>query len=149
MATFPTRLDYFAGNENAPGDPFGRTELSLEPSGAAKLVHKHRGVHRTWTGKVDAATLASLWSALEAGGFPNVPKHPVPGGSAMRVLTALVDDKPVDAFVAWHAAAKLDGYREAFPMLDSIVRQLSEDSVQATPNTLPPVVTDIVRQSAN
>ena len=149
MAAFPTRLDYIAGNENAPGDPFGRTELTLEASGDAKLVHKHRGVHKTWTGKVDAATLQTLWSALEAGGFPNVPKHPVPGGSAMRVLTATVDGKALDAFVAWHAAAKLDGYKDAFPMLDSIVRQLSEDTVHASPNTLPPVVTDIVRQSAN
>ena len=145
MADFPTRLEYNAGLENAPGDPFGRTELVIEADGTARLVHKHVGAVHTWTAKVDVATLRAVWAELERGGFPEIPKHPVPGGSAMRTLLAHVGHEKQGGQIAWNAAAKLPGFHEAFAMLDSIVRQISEDTVQATPNTLPPVVTDIVR----
>jgi hypothetical protein len=86
MADFPLRLEYNAGLENAPGDPFGRTELVVEANGSARLVHKHVGLARTWTGQVDVATLQTAWAALERGGFPEIPQHPVPGGSAMRTI---------------------------------------------------------------
>jgi hypothetical protein len=144
MADFPLRLEYNAGLENAPGDPFGRTELVVEANGTARLVHKHIGLARTWTGQVDVATLQTAWAALERGGFPEIPQHPVPGGSAMRTLIAHgADGAKRGGNIAWHA--KLPGFIDAFPILDSIVRQLSEDTVKATPNTLPPVVTNIVR----
>ena len=145
MGTFPTRLEYNAGLENAPGDPFGRTELCIDADGTARLVHKHIGLARTWTAKVDTATLAVLWSALEKGGWPTIPPHPIPGGSAMRTLVAHVEGAQQRGDVAWNSAKNLAGYNEAFPILDSIVRQISEDTVKAAPNTLPPVVTDIVR----
>ena len=144
MADLPLRLEYNAGFENAPGDPFGRTELVVEANGSAKLVHKHVGLARTWTGQVDVATLQAAWDALVRGGFPEIPDHPLPGGSAIRHLVAhYAGGKVRSGNIAWHA--KLPGFVDAFPILDSIVRQLSEDSVQATPNTLPPVVTNIVR----
>jgi hypothetical protein len=149
MSAFPRRLDYNAGLENAPGDPFGRTELSLEPDGSARLTHKHVGEVRTWTAKVDVTTLQTLWDALERGGFPTIPPHRIPGGSAMRTLVAHVGDAQQTGHVAWNSAKDLAGYSDAFPILDSIVRQISEDTVQAAPNTLPPCVTDIVRSSAN
>lgn len=144
MADFPHRLEYNAGLENAPGDPFGRTELVVEPDGRAQLVHKHVGLARTWTAQVDVETLHTAWAALVRGGFPEIPQHPIPGGSAMRTLFAHgADGSRRGGHVAWHA--KLPGFVDAFPILDSIVRQISEDTVQATPNTLPPVVTNIVR----
>lgn len=147
MADFPTRLEYSAGNESSPGDPFGRTELTVDGEGNARLVHKHRGIARAWTAKVDSATLRDAWAALERGGFPVIPAHPVPGGSALRTIVARTGDTADGGHVAWHA--RLAGFDDAWPILDSIVRQISEDTVKATPNTLPPVVTDIKREGAN
>ena len=144
----PSRLQYDAGNENSPGNPFGRTELIIDADGHARLVHRRIGSVRSWTGKVLAATLSELWEALGRGGFPDVPQHPIPGGAAMRTLVAQVGDRKLGASVAWHAAKSLPGYSEAFPILDSIVRQLSEDTVKTAPNTLPPVVSDIVAETA-
>jgi len=146
---FPTRLEYNAGLDNAPGDPFGRTELAIEADGSATLVHKRMGQTKRWTAKVDAATLAAAWAALVKGGWPTVPQHPIPGGSAMRTLIAHTAEGTQRGDVAWNGAKNLDGYNEAFPILDSIVRQISQDTVKATPNTLPPVVTDIVCETTN
>jgi hypothetical protein len=147
MSDFPDRLEYNAGLENAPGDPFGRTELVIESDGRARLVHKHVGAVRTWTARVDRDPLQTLWVALERGGFPVIPHHDVPGGSAMRTLIAHVGGDLQGGNVAWNAARDLAGFSEAFPILDAIVRQISEDTVKAAPNTLPPVVRDIMRET--
>jgi hypothetical protein len=145
MSQFPIRLEYNAGLENAPGDPFGRTELAIERDGSARLVHKHVGAVHTWTAKVDLATLDALWSALERGGFPAIPSHLVPPGGALRTIIVHDGHRKHTGHIAWNSGAAYEGFKDAFPMLDSIVRQISQDTVQATPNTLPPVVTDIVR----
>ena len=81
------------GNENAPGDPFGRIELALEDDGRARLDHHHIGRHRAWTGTVDRAQVQAVRGALATAGFPTVPPHQIPGGSTMRELT--VDDERV------------------------------------------------------
>jgi hypothetical protein len=47
--------------------------------------------------------------------------------------------------VAWHAAKDLPGYDEAFGILDSLVRQMSEDTVAAAPDTLPASITELRR----
>src|SRR3954451_15841263 len=132
-------LFYGTGNENAPGDPFGRTELTLQDDGSARLDHRHIGRHRAWTGKVDATQVAALRSALQAAAFPDVAPHPIPGGSTMREL--VVDDERV--LIEWYAVDGMPGYKEAFGILDSLTRQLSGDSVQATPDTLPPSVSGL------
>jgi hypothetical protein len=129
---------YGTGNENAPGDPFGRTELTLAGDAGARLDHRHIGVHRAWTGRVDPAQLEALRGALETAGFPDVTPHQIPGGSTMRELA--VDGQRV--LIEWYAAENMPGYKEAFAILDSLVRQMSGDSVQATPDTLPPSVSD-------
>lgn len=147
MSDFPTRLEYNAGLENAPGDPFGRTELAIEHDGRARLVHRHAGRVRAWRGLIDRATLQTAWAALERGGFPTIPPHRVPGGAALRTLIAHVGEHRQGGHVAWNAAKDLPGYAEAFAILDSIVRQLSEDTVKATPNTLPPVISELVPEA--
>jgi hypothetical protein len=144
MSSFPSRLEYHAGLDGAPGDPFGRTEFAVTADCRARLVHRHLGRVRAWTGTIDARTLEAAWAALLRGGFPHVPRHPVPGGSALRVVIAHGADGAQSATVAWHAARDLPGYDAAFPILDSIVRQMSEDTVQAAPDTLPPVVSELV-----
>jgi hypothetical protein len=139
------RIAYTAGDEHSPTNPWGRTYLSIEPDGIARLEQRHLGRHRAWTGRVDVATVTRLHDALASVGFPEVPPHPVPGGAAIRTLALIEGDHRRAALVAWHAAKKLPGYAEVFEVLDSIVRQLSEDSLQLGPNKLPPVVTELVR----
>jgi len=147
MSDFPSRLEYNAGLESAPGDPFGRTELAIEHDGSARLVHRHVGRVRSWRAKIDLATLHAAWAALERGGFPVIPRHPVPGGSALRTLIAHHGDQKQGGHIAWNEALDLPGYNEAFPILDSIVRQISEDTVKAAPNTLPPVISELTPES--
>ncbi len=146
MTNVPSQLEYNAGLEHAPGDPFGRTELSIEADGRARLVHRHLGRVRAWTARIDPVALATLWAALEHGGFPEVARHRIPGGAAMRTVIAHNAGSARSVSVAWHAASDLAGYREAFASLDSIVRQMSEDTVQAAPNTLALVVSELVRE---
>src|SRR5213078_3275429 len=126
------------GNENSPSDPFGRTELAIEADGRARLVHFHRGMTRAWTAKIDRAILVTMWAALERGGFPTIPKHSIPGGSALRTLVAHRGDARSGGHIAYHSASELAGYSDAFPILDSLVRQIAEDTIKRTPNTLEP-----------
>jgi hypothetical protein len=139
------RYEYATGLENAPSDPFGRTELAIEPDGAARLDHRHVGRHRAWTARVDPQVLERLQATLERAGFPNVASHPVPAGAAIRTLVAERHGVREGVHVAWHAAKDLPGYDEAFAILDSLVRQMSEDTVKAAPDTLPPAVVDLRR----
>ena len=133
-------LTYRVGNEENPGDPFGRSLLEVAPDGSARLDHFARGgIKRAWSGRVEAAALERLWAALDRAGFPQVPKHPIVGGATMRGLT--VGDRR--AMVEWHAARKLAGYDEAFGLLDTIVRQLSQDIVKRTPAAGEAIVRDV------
>ena len=148
MADFPKRLEYSAGNANDPGDPFGHTLLLLQPDGSAQMINEYVGKQTMWSAKVEPATVQEIWAALARGGFPKIPDHEIPGGSSMRMVNAVYPDGEHDiGYIAWHAGPKMPGFGEAFAMLDSIVRQISEDTIQATPNTLPPVVSDIVRHA--
>lgn len=138
------RLSYSAGIESAPGNPFGAAELVIEPDGSARLDHRRHGEHRAWTGTIDGAVLDRVLAALERGGFPDVPRHPVPAGATMRRLVVTpADGEPRGALVAWHAAKDLPGYDEAFAALDSLARQMSMDSYQAAPDVLEPAVSDL------
>lgn len=125
------RLTYSIGNEHNPVDPFGRSHLVVEPDGGAQLDHYGRlGQHRAWTGRVEPAALQRLWSALQRAGFPSVADHhPLPPDAAICRLTAEAGDVRQIADVPWHAARGLPGYDEAVAILESIVRQLSEDTV--------------------
>lgn len=123
------RVKYSVGNETNPGNPFGRSELVIEPDGRATLEHHARGLAaQTFAGAVAAAELDRLWAALDRAGFPNVPKHPIPGGSTMRVLG--VDQDTVH--VEFYAAKKLAGYDEAFALLDDLIRHISGGAVART-----------------
>jgi hypothetical protein len=136
-------LSYSAGNEHSPEDPFGRTVLALDPDGAAQLDHYQRSGHRAWRGRVAPDAVERLRAALDASGYPAVPRHPIPAGSAMRTLVVESGAEQQRAYVAWHAAPKLPGYDELFMVLDSLVRQLSGDTVHAAPDVLPPSVSHV------
>src|SRR5262245_658 len=119
------RIAYSVGSERNPGDPFGRSELVIEPNGDARLEQHTRSGHAAWTGRVLVSALDKLWSALEEAAFPAMPKHRVPAGSAIRKLT--IGTEPARAvYIAYHASDTMPGYRDVFWILDSIIRQLSE-----------------------
>ncbi len=142
------RLTYSIGNEHNPTDPFGRSHLVVDPDGSVRLDHYGRLVqHRAWTGRLEPAALGQLWSALERAGFPNVAgHHPVPPDAPICTLAVEVGGTRQGAYLPWHAAQDLPGYDEAIMILDSIVRQLSEDTVGRPLSAAPvSVVGDIQR----
>ena len=59
-----------------------------------------------------------------------MPDHDIPGGSAFRVLTA-ADGRTAE--IAYHAAEDMPGYQLAFPLLDRVIRQLSQDTIKMGP----------------
>jgi hypothetical protein len=129
-------LRYSVGNEHDPGDPWGRSELVVRHDGTARLEHyfSRTAVVGAWTGRVDTAALQALWSALRQAGFPAAPTTLLPPGTSPRRLTVESDTGSESAMVGYHQAGSLPGYREAFDLLDAIVRQLSLDAVSYSTN---------------
>ena len=124
------RVTYSVGNENDPGNPFGRSELAVEPDGTAKLDHHQRGgVHRAFSGTAPAAELDRLFAALERAGFPNVTPHKIPGGATLRQLEVAGTSTTLP--IEYYAAKKLPGYDEAFAVLDALIGTLSGGTVRA------------------
>ena len=74
-----------------------------------------------------------------------VAKHPVPAGSTIRTLAIGIGAARQAAHVTWQAADKLAGYAIAFGILDLVIRQLSEHTIQHVPASDPTIVTAIVR----
>ena len=146
------RLRYSVGSEYVPTDPFGRSELVIERDGAARLEQfMSFGRHGAWTGRVDPASLARLWAALERAGFPRVPEAAdrlLRPDETMRRLVAEGDGaQPARQEVAlpYPEVENLPGYDEAFALLDTIVGQLSKDIVQRTGAAETPIVAGIQR----
>lgn len=138
------RIYYSVGSEHNPGDPFGRSELVIDIDGQARLDQFTRAGHSAWTGSVAASALDRLWGALEEADFPAMPRHPVPGGSAIRDLNVGGPDGK-SAYIAYQAADNLPGYNVAFQILDTVIRQLSEDTVKVVPITGDKIVDAIAR----
>lgn len=141
-------LRYSVGNENDPGDPWGRSELVIQPDGTARLDHHFSRVRDVgaWTGRVDAAALEAVWTALERAGFPAAPGSAPVAGAALRRLTVEADGALEQAIIGWHMTSSLPGYAEAFDLLDGVIRQLSGDAVPY-PTAQPPIVRDIAAVS--
>lgn len=148
MSLARDRIAYGVGNESNPGDPFGRSQLVLEANGDARLDQHARSGKTAWIGRVTATALDALWSALETAPFPAMPKHPVPPGAAIRKLTIGTAPATKSVYLAWHATAAMPGYRDAFWILDSIIRQLSEDTVKAVGPYGSQIVESIARAPA-
>jgi len=123
---------YFStGNEHAPDDPFGRIVLEIEDDGSAKLEHFSRAGNGSWTGTMDAAELRRLVAAMQRGGFPNRPPHPMPvPGTVMFELELDDGSGPRTLMMPLGEAAKADGYDEALNILQSFARELSGGAYQ-------------------
>jgi hypothetical protein len=132
------RISYVAGNKENPSDPWGRSSLTIELDGTARLEQDTLGGLFVFTGQVLPSALEQFWSALDLSGFPEVPEHFTPAGSTSRHLTigeSLTPRLPVDS----HAVMKMPGYAPAFSVIDAIIRQLSLEMVKEGP-TVAPVV---------
>jgi hypothetical protein len=118
---------YFStGNEHAPGDAFGRIVLEIEPDGSARLEHFFRAGNGAWTGTMDAGELQRLLAAMERGGFPNRPPHPMPPpGTVMFELELDDGSGPKTLMMPLDEAGKVDGYNEALEILQSFAHALS------------------------
>jgi hypothetical protein len=123
----PRTLRYSAGNEHSPTDPWGRSELVIQPDGRARLDHhysRERGT-RVWVGQVGAGTLAALWDALAAAGFPAAPRPPLVPDATVCQLTATAGELSEQVVMDRGAARSLPGYGEALAILDNVIGQLS------------------------
>ena len=139
------RIYYTIGNEHNPGDAFGRIILTIEADGSAVLEHHTRSSAATWTGRVDPSAIERIRSALAASSFPDRPREPVPAGSTIRQLELVTDDEPQYAQLTDDQGASLDGYQDAFAVLDSLAIQMSGGAYGRGSDTLEPSVTDVLR----
>jgi hypothetical protein len=138
------RIFYSVGSECNPGDPFGHSRLVIEVNGGTRLDQYARTGHSAWTGNVAASALDRFWRALEEAAFPDFPKHPVPGGSAIRDLNVgSLSGKSV--YIAYHAAETMPGYNTAFTILDTVIRQISENTVRVVPDGAEKIVNAVHR----
>jgi hypothetical protein len=141
---------YRVGNEHSPTDPWGRSELVIRPDGTARLDHffsrpRSPGpARRSWTGQVTPAALEQLWAQLAQAGFPAPPaEQPLPPDSTIRTLEIEADGTSAQVFLSWHRTASLPGYAEAFDIIDGVIRQLSQDTVEY-PTKQPQITRDVI-----
>ena len=139
------RLWYTIGNEHSPSDPFGRIVLTLEDDGAAQLELHSRSGSGAWTGQVDRAVIEQIRAELARSMFPEVPNdQPIPAGSAMRQVEVVTGDEPQYAMLTETEGNRLEGYKEAFALLDSLAVQLSSGAYRGASDTLDrPAVSDV------
>jgi len=141
------RLSYEFGNEHNPTNPMGRCVLTLEPAGTLRLDHcsQFDPQHRAWTARVDAAVVERVWAGLDRAAFPAMPQHIAIPDQTIRMLSAEGDGEPRSVHIAWDVVEGLPGYEEAFALLDQIVRQASEGTLEPVPAGEPGLVTGVVR----
>jgi len=138
------RVTYEVGNENNPSNPWGRRLLEMGGEGGARLEHFGvTGDSRVWQGRVAVEVLSSLLESLSRASFPDVARKMPPPGAGMVDLRVQSESYDERAFMPCSQADELPGYRDAFRTLDSIVRQLSEGSLEATPDFVPGLVTGV------
>jgi hypothetical protein len=118
------RLTYTAGNEHNPTDPFGRTILVVEATGAVQLDHHQRTGSAAYSSQLEPAVLVRLGTALRASSFPHQPRDPIPPDSLICLLVVELDGVQQRASFAWQAARQ-QGYDELLDVLDGLLRELA------------------------
>jgi hypothetical protein len=125
------RLVYEAGSDQAPDDPFGHCRLELRLSGEADLVNRSHGRVREWRGAIAPDLLEELNAHLQAAGFPvALPPTPVTPGATAHRITVESSSGTASTRLYGYAYRSLDGYREAIPLMEATIRQLSQDSLK-------------------
>lgn len=138
------QIFYGLGNEDDPGDPFGRTELVLEAGGRAHLDNRQAPAPaRAWEGRLGPGVFEQVLAALQTASFPaGAPKVFRPG-AAVAQLRVEADGASTAADLDWHAATRMPGYRDALRLLDGIVAQLSGGKIEIQAGPLPALVTEV------
>lgn len=127
------RISYSVGNEHNPGNPFGRQHLVIDVDGRARLDHYTVGPHFAWTGTARSDVIDRIFRALAESDFPALPTMNMVAGATTRSLSIGNGLAARSTFLDYHKALSLPGYAVVFPLLDSLVRQLSEDEVKVVP----------------
>jgi hypothetical protein len=108
------------GNEHNPSDPFGRVVITIDGDDVT-LEHFSRAGNATYTGELGPGVADEITAALERGGFPHVPPHDIVAGASLRQLEVNGRSATVEDFFG----RSLDGYKDAFAILDSLTLQLT------------------------
>ncbi|MDA0179052.1 hypothetical protein OJ997_02000 [Solirubrobacter phytolaccae] len=141
------RLWYTIGNEHNPGDPFGRIVLTVEADGTAALEHYGgRNGSGTWTARVDTDVIARIRAELGRSTFPEVAREPIPAGSGLRQLEVVTDDEPEYVLMGDRQGQRLDGYKEAFALLDAIAIRITTGAYERGDDALDATAITDVRQ---
>ena len=135
-------LTYTTGSEWSPTDPFGRCVLVIGADGAARLDKTHRGQTSAWRGRVPPAILGEVLLELFRAGFPHVPDSLIPPDSSPHDIQ-LRSGTTQTARIHGYLYRQLPGYREAIPLLDAIVRQLSLETIRVGQPPGRTLVTDV------
>jgi hypothetical protein len=120
-----TVLWFTIGNEHNPGDPFGRVVLTIDAGHHATLEHYARQGNATYTADLGPGVTDEIRAALARSGFPDVPRHQIPAGASLRQLELVTDHDPQYAIVEDRFGMELEGYKDAFAILDSLTLQLT------------------------
>lgn len=120
-----TVLWFTIGNEFNPSDPFGRVVLTIDDAEHVTLEHHSRQGSATYTAELGPGVLDELRAALARSDFPVVPQHHIPAGAAIRQLELVTDGEPRSASMYDDFGKQLDGYKDAFAILDSLTLQLT------------------------
>lgn len=118
------RIEYRIGNEHNPGNPFGRSHLTIEPDGQMRHELFTVGPAFAWTAVVLPDVLERFWRAVEEAEFPDCPNVMPPAGATLRHLE--IGGESI--MLPYHESVA--GYDEAFSILDAILRQTSDDKVK-------------------
>lgn len=136
MPVGTARVDYRVGSESDPDQPHGRYELTLFADGGATLRHRHRGVHRSWTGRVDAVVWPRLIGALRGSRFPQMPRLGTRGPIQELEVSGV---EPAGGIWMRRGDGEKLGLTDALRLLDSLAHQLSNGAIRGD-GTLPRIV---------
>lgn len=132
------RVDYRVGAEFDPEGP-GRFELTLLADGTAALAHRYRGVHRSWTARVDDIVWPRLLDALRSSKFPAMPPFRARGAVQELVVTGV---EPAGEVWMRRGSGAEVGLVDALRILDSVAHQASWGAVPGV-GTLPRIVSGV------
>lgn len=136
------RLTYTIPSEQSPDEHY---KLALRPYGQARLDYHTAGLHHVWVGEVDPTVISQILTALRMASFPAVPALP-----AWTVPNSVITHIDI-AVTGLEAGCQLElqegnsdsACRTALQLLQSIVAQLSEESISQAQNQLAPVVKEV------
>jgi WD40 repeat protein len=112
--------------------------LTVDAAGAAALTHRHDGLVRAWTARVDPVVWPRLVDALRRSRFPVTPPIGPPGRRVQELAVTGVEPAGV-LWMRWGDGDAID-LTDALRILDSLVHQVAGGTVPGVVGALPWVV---------